>query len=70
MLVARSFYLVKEHKISDVKVECSNFTIINLVLHWLGPMREDKLVNVLLTLQILCSVIAFIIRYYVVQFVY
>ncbi|CCK72911.1 UDP-N-acetylglucosamine--dolichyl-phosphate N-acetylglucosaminephosphotransferase KNAG_0M00580 [Huiozyma naganishii CBS 8797] len=32
-------------------VSCSNMTLINLVLVWFGPMREDKLCQLILKLQ-------------------
>lgn len=41
----------------------NNMTLINLTLVWLGPMHERTLTNVLLALQIVASVLAFVIRY-------
>lgn len=40
---------------------CTNMTLINLVLVWFGPMREDKLCNRILAIQFaigLCAVVA------------
>ncbi|RNA15523.1 UDP-N-acetylglucosamine--dolichyl-phosphate N-acetylglucosaminephosphotransferase [Brachionus plicatilis] len=46
-----------------VQYESSNFTIINFYLTVFGPKREDQLTKQLLTLQIICCLIAFMIRY-------
>ena len=48
---------------SVAMVECNNLTIINLVLRLLGPMREQTLTLVLLAVQVICSLLAFTIRY-------
>ena len=44
-------------------MECSNLTIINLAIKMLGPVNEGALTKVLLAVQILCSIIALVIRY-------
>lgn len=44
-------------------VSCTNMTLINLVLVWFGPMREDKLCNVILQLQFFVGVMAIIARH-------
>ena len=44
-------------------MECSNLTIINLMIKVLGPINEGTLTKVLLGIQVLCSVIALVIRY-------
>ena len=54
----------------DVWYECNNLTLINLVLIYTGPMREDKLCLLLLALQVLCSCVAFTIRYPLAHFFY
>ncbi len=43
--------------------ECNNLTLINLTLKLLGPMHERTLTTLLLILQVVCSVVAFVIRY-------
>ncbi|KAI8580457.1 hypothetical protein K450DRAFT_237126 [Umbelopsis ramanniana AG] len=50
--------------------DCNNFTLINLVLVWFGPMNEGKTTAVILLIQGLCSCIGFFIRYKLVQYVY
>ena len=44
-------------------MECSNLTIINFAIKLLGPINEGTLTKVLLTLQLLCSIVALVIRY-------
>ena len=46
----------------DGSVKMSNMTIICLVLHVCGPMREDMLTKRLLLIQVACTVLAFIVR--------
>ena len=48
---------------SVAMVECNNLTIINLILRVTGPMREQSLTLVLLGVQVVCSLLAFTIRY-------
>ncbi|XP_075587081.1 alg7 dolichyl-phosphate N-acetylglucosaminephosphotransferase isoform X2 [Dermatophagoides farinae] len=43
--------------------ECSNLTLINLMLVFFGPMRESQLTRLLLIIQFICTLIAFFIRY-------
>lgn len=42
---------------------CSNMTLINLVLVWSGPLREDKLCQRLLILQFVIGVFAIVLRH-------
>ena len=44
-------------------VSCSNMTIINLMLVWFGPMREDKLCNLILAFQFAIGVCAIVLRH-------
>ncbi|XP_071842308.1 UDP-N-acetylglucosamine--dolichyl-phosphate N-acetylglucosaminephosphotransferase-like isoform X1 [Apostichopus japonicus] len=44
-------------------VECSNFTIINLMLRIFGPLHEQTLTIILMVIQIIGSCVAFFIRY-------
>mmetsp|Transcript_17799 Transcript_17799/g.24043 ORF Transcript_17799/g.24043 Transcript_17799/m.24043 type:complete len:142 (-) Transcript_17799:203-628(-) len=46
----------------------SNLTLVNLVLYFLGPCREDELCTRLLAFQGLCAVLAFIIRFFLAGF--
>uniref|UniRef100_A0A023GE01 UDP-N-acetylglucosamine--dolichyl-phosphate N-acetylglucosaminephosphotransferase n=1 Tax=Amblyomma triste TaxID=251400 RepID=A0A023GE01_AMBTT len=51
------------HEKSSDEVECSNFTLINLVLVWGGKRHEQSLTTVLLAIQVASSMVAFGIRY-------
>ncbi|KAL4219725.1 UDP-N-acetylglucosamine--dolichyl-phosphate N-acetylglucosaminephosphotransferase [Mactra antiquata] len=55
---------------SGLYIECNNFTLINLLLKFLGPLHERTLVIVLLSLQVFCSCIAFGIRYQLAKLFY
>lgn len=44
-------------------LSCSNFTVINLMLVWFGPMREDKLCNLILSFQFMIGLAAIILRH-------
>ncbi|EEB20281.1 UDP-N-acetylglucosamine--dolichyl-phosphate N-acetylglucosaminephosphotransferase, putative [Pediculus humanus corporis] len=41
----------------------NNMTLINLLLVWMGPLHEAKLTTYLIIVQVICSCIAFTIRY-------
>jgi UDP-N-acetylglucosamine--dolichyl-phosphate N-acetylglucosaminephosphotransferase len=47
--------------------ECPNYTLICLALRVFGPMRERSLTITLLVLQFLSTVLAFYIRYYLLE---
>lgn len=44
-------------------ISCTNLTLLNLVLLWRGPMREDRLTMWIMGIQVAGSVVAFGIRY-------
>ena len=49
---------------------CTNFTLLSLLLNWFGPMREDRLALLLMTVQVISCSIGLIIRHFVSKFVY
>lgn len=51
-------------------IRCNNFTLLNLILKFLGPMHERSLTVLLLSLQCFCTGIAFFIRYYISTYFY
>lgn len=69
MAVFRILHLVhwEEKKDSnndkETYIECNNLTLINFVLIWNGPTHEATLTKILLIIQVLCSLLAFTIRY-------
>ncbi|KAI3645536.1 hypothetical protein MP228_008464 [Amoeboaphelidium protococcarum] len=48
----------------------SNFTLINLILVWFGPMHEATTTNCVMAVQVAFSIIAFSIRYGLVLYFY
>ncbi|KHJ83617.1 glycosyltransferase, group 4 family [Oesophagostomum dentatum] len=50
--------------------EINNLTILNLVLKFAGPLHERTLTYVLLSIQIICSLFAFFVRFYLASFFY
>ncbi|XGW03900.1 hypothetical protein V3C99_015223 [Haemonchus contortus] len=50
--------------------EINNLTILNLVLKFAGPLHERTLTNVLLSIQVACSIFAFLVRFYFASFIY
>ncbi|VDM63609.1 unnamed protein product [Angiostrongylus costaricensis] len=50
--------------------EINNLTVINLVLKFTEPLHEKTLTNILLSIQIVCSVFAFFIRFYLASCLY
>lgn len=58
----KTFKLIQWSEKDDVIIT-NNLTLINLVLLYLGPLHEAKLTMILIFIQIICTIIAFIIRY-------
>ena len=44
-------------------IQCNNLTIINLMLLFAGPIHEASATKYLMVVQMLCSLVAFVIRY-------
>lgn len=64
--VAKSLRLVNYKEVEkdgETYAECTNFTIINYFLKVVGPTHEKTLTIYLLSIQVLCTCIAFFIRY-------
>eukprot|EP00040_Diaphanoeca_grandis_P004776 m.30088 g.30088 ORF g.30088 m.30088 type:complete len:455 (+) comp16213_c0_seq1:146-1510(+) len=55
-------------KKSEKEIVVSNFTFINLVIRILGPTHEHNLAMWILAFQVLCSCLAFYVRYQLVLF--
>lgn len=54
---------------NNTMISCNNLTLINLILLKLGPMHEDRVAICLVLVQTTASVIAFGIRYGLVQYI-
>ncbi|RCN29135.1 glycosyltransferase, group 4 family [Ancylostoma caninum] len=50
--------------------EINNLTVLNLVLKFAGPLHERTLTNVLLSIQVVCSLFAFFVRFYLASWLY
>jgi UDP-N-acetylglucosamine--dolichyl-phosphate N-acetylglucosaminephosphotransferase len=48
----------------------TNCTLVNLMLLIFKPMKENNLTTVILVFQLLCSLVAFLIRYGLSRFIY
>lgn len=60
--VFRLFKIISWQEKNDY-VTTNNFTLINLVLLFFGPLHEEKLTIILIIIQCFCTALAFIIRY-------
>ena len=69
--ILESLGLVEVHRDpkSGIMTECSNLTIINLILVYSGPMREDAVARRVMLIQVLGSLFAFVFRYLLVYVV-
>ena len=65
-----NFVSVHKVPLSVETYKVTNFTIINFCLNWYGPMRESQLTSTLLVAQLLCSLLAFFVRYYLSSILY
>lgn len=66
LFIAKLFRLVhctERVKDEEIYTESTNFTLINYTLEVFGPMHERTLTLYLMTIQMLCSCVAFCIRY-------
>jgi len=70
------YHLLTKFRLAHVKIgkdgviEMNNLTIINFVLMLIGPTHERNLTVIMLLLQVLCTLIAFGIRYQLVKLVF
>jgi UDP-N-acetylglucosamine--dolichyl-phosphate N-acetylglucosaminephosphotransferase len=55
---------------SDGTIVCTNFTIINYAIILTGPIKEDKLMRLLIIFQVMCTIVAFTIRYPMAYYFY
>ncbi|ODV84503.1 hypothetical protein CANARDRAFT_200790 [[Candida] arabinofermentans NRRL YB-2248] len=64
------FKLIKLVKKDDLIVKSSNLTLINLILIWTGPVREDQLCYTIMLLQFLIGFIMLILRHTIVPILF
>lgn len=63
MWILKTFKLIKWQEDKKGFVTCNNLTLINFILINTGPLKESTLTTILLIIQVISSVLAFIIRY-------
>ncbi|XP_029166315.1 UDP-N-acetylglucosamine--dolichyl-phosphate N-acetylglucosaminephosphotransferase isoform X1 [Nylanderia fulva] len=63
MWILKTFKLIKWQENRKGFVTCNNLTLINFILINTGPLKESTLTTILLIIQIISSILAFIIRY-------
>jgi len=51
-------------------IEVNNMTILNLILKFTGPVYEYQLTYFFVIIQIICSIVAFIVRFYIARLFY
>lgn len=68
--IFKTFRLISWSEKPDGTVTTNNFTLINLVIVLRGPTHERTLTQILLYIQLCCTVVAFIIRYPLASFFY
>lgn len=68
--IFRKLYIIKWQEDKEGVITCNNFTLINFVLVKIGPMKESTLTMTLLLIQVVSSLLAFVIRYPLALFFY
>lgn len=68
--ILKTFKLITWQEMPDGRVITNNFTLINFVLVVFGPVHEKVVTQMLMGVQIACSLLAFVIRYPLASFVY
>lgn len=70
LVIAEKIGLVKLEREEGEVRRSTNLTILNLVLIWRGEMREDRLCKELIGIQVLGSVVGFVVRYGMGSWIY
>lgn len=68
--IFRLLRIIDWNEDSDGVVTTNNFTLINFLLIVLGPQHEQRLTKYLLFAQVLCTLVAFVIRYPLAKYFY
>ncbi|XP_011267077.1 UDP-N-acetylglucosamine--dolichyl-phosphate N-acetylglucosaminephosphotransferase [Camponotus floridanus] len=61
--IFKMFKLIKWQEDGKGIITCNNLTLINFILINTGPLKEPTLTTILLIIQVISSILAFIIRY-------
>lgn len=68
--VLRTFRLISWQEQPDGRVITNNFTLINFVLFIFGPVHERIATQMLMSFQLLCTLLALFIRYPLANYFY
>ncbi|XP_075152143.1 alg7 dolichyl-phosphate N-acetylglucosaminephosphotransferase [Haematobia irritans] len=68
--IFKTFRLITWQELPDGRVITNNFTLINFVLVVFGPVHEKVVTQMLIAIQVLCSIVAFVIRYPLASYAY
>ncbi|XP_030383482.1 UDP-N-acetylglucosamine--dolichyl-phosphate N-acetylglucosaminephosphotransferase isoform X1 [Scaptodrosophila lebanonensis] len=68
--VFRTLRLISWQEKSDGRVITNNFTLINFVLVVFGPVHERVVTQMLMGVQVMCTLVAFVIRYPLANYFY
>lgn len=68
--IFKTLRLIKVESSEDGTVTTNNFTIINLAIILLGPIHESKLNKLLISFQLISTILAFTIRYPLAKYFY
>lgn len=63
VVLFKTLHIIQWTEGKDGTITTNNFTLINFILYLFGPVHEKVLTQMLLGVQILCTCVAFIIRY-------
>lgn len=66
----KTLRVIQWHEDKDGMISTNNFTIINLTINLIGPTHEKTLTLYLMAFQILCSILAFVVRYPLAEYFY
>jgi len=68
--VFKQLGFIRELPVEKDQRSFTNFTLLNTLLIRFGPMREDRLATLLMTVQAMCCVGGFFVRYYLSTLVF
>ncbi|KAI8125055.1 UDP-N-acetylglucosamine--dolichyl-phosphate N-acetylglucosaminephosphotransferase [Lucilia cuprina] len=68
--ILKTFKLITWQEMPDGRVITNNFTLINFVLVVFGPVHEKVVTQMLMAVQVCCTILAFVIRYPLASYFY
>lgn len=68
--ILKTLKLITWQEMPDGRVITNNFTLINFVLVVFGPVHEKVVTQMLMSVQVCCTLLAFVIRYPLASFFY